>query len=69
MEQLLQLRELGCKYVQGYLFSKPVDAETVEWLHLNNCEADILFTSPDRNQDQKLRLAIGIGGRQIPIVV
>jgi EAL domain-containing protein (putative c-di-GMP-specific phosphodiesterase class I) len=68
-EQLLQLRELGCKYVQGYLFSKPVDAETVEWLHLNNCEADILFTSPDRNQDQKLRLAIGIGGRQIPIVV
>ena len=27
-EQLAQLRELGCKYEQGYLFSKPLDSET-----------------------------------------
>ena len=27
-EQLAQLRELGCKYGQGYLFSKPLDSET-----------------------------------------
>ena len=26
-EQLAQLRELGCKYGQGYLFSKPLDSE------------------------------------------
>jgi EAL domain-containing protein (putative c-di-GMP-specific phosphodiesterase class I) len=26
-EQLRQLRELGCKYVQGFLFSRPVDGE------------------------------------------
>ena len=27
-EQLAQLRALGCKYGQGYLFSKPLDSET-----------------------------------------
>ena len=32
-QQLLQLRELGCKYVQGFLFSKPVDAEASEALY------------------------------------
>jgi EAL domain-containing protein (putative c-di-GMP-specific phosphodiesterase class I) len=26
-EQLRQLRELGCKYLQGFLFSRPVDGE------------------------------------------
>jgi diguanylate cyclase (GGDEF)-like protein/PAS domain S-box-containing protein len=28
-EQLRQLRELDCRYVQGFLFSRPVDAEVV----------------------------------------
>ena len=27
-EQLAQLRALGCDYVQGYLFSRTVDADT-----------------------------------------
>jgi EAL domain-containing protein (putative c-di-GMP-specific phosphodiesterase class I) len=31
-EQLKQLQVLGCKLGQGYLFSKPVDAKTVERL-------------------------------------
>ena len=30
--QLDQLRELGCDYGQGYLFSKPVDAEQAQTL-------------------------------------
>jgi len=52
-EQLFQLRELGCKYVQGFLFSKPVDTEAVEWLHLKNCKTAILFASSDANHDVK----------------
>jgi diguanylate cyclase (GGDEF)-like protein/PAS domain S-box-containing protein len=32
-EQLRQLRELGCNYLQGFLFSIPVDAETAGWLY------------------------------------
>ncbi len=32
VEQLAQLRTLGCKYGQGYLFSKPLDGEAVEKL-------------------------------------
>ena len=30
IKQLEMLRELGCKTGQGYLFSRPVDAETAE---------------------------------------
>jgi diguanylate cyclase (GGDEF)-like protein/PAS domain S-box-containing protein len=32
-EQLCQLRELGCKYVQGFLFSRPVNAAEAEHLY------------------------------------
>ncbi len=31
-EQFVQLRTLGCDYMQGYLFSKPVPAAEVEAL-------------------------------------
>jgi diguanylate cyclase (GGDEF)-like protein/PAS domain S-box-containing protein len=31
-EQLAQLRALGCQYAQGYLFSRPLDAEATERL-------------------------------------
>ena len=30
--QLSSLRQLGCKYIQGYLFSRPLDADTAGWL-------------------------------------
>jgi predicted signal transduction protein with EAL and GGDEF domain len=32
LSQLSQLRKLNCLYGQGYLFSRPVDAETVTTL-------------------------------------
>jgi diguanylate cyclase (GGDEF)-like protein/PAS domain S-box-containing protein len=38
-EQLLSLRELGCDYVQGFLISKPVDAEGAEILYRESCKA------------------------------
>jgi EAL domain-containing protein (putative c-di-GMP-specific phosphodiesterase class I) len=31
-EQYTLLRELGCRYGQGYLFSRPVPAETISWM-------------------------------------
>jgi len=58
-EELRQVRGLGCNYLQGFLFSRPIDAAAVEWLYLNNCIEDILFTSIDRNQTQGVRRAIG----------
>lgn len=36
-EQLNCLRELGCDYVQGYLFSRPVDAHEAEHLCERSC--------------------------------
>jgi EAL domain-containing protein (putative c-di-GMP-specific phosphodiesterase class I) len=50
-EQLHQLRGLGCNYLQGFLFSKPVDAESVERLCLNDCEVGTLVTSADATRD------------------
>jgi len=38
-EQLFSLRELGCDYIQGFLISKPIDAEAAEWLYRESCEA------------------------------
>jgi len=39
-EQLSSLRQLGCDYMQGFLFSKPVDAEAAGELYKEACEAD-----------------------------
>jgi EAL domain-containing protein (putative c-di-GMP-specific phosphodiesterase class I) len=38
-EQLCSLRELGCDYVQGFLISKPIDAEAAESMYRESCEA------------------------------
>lgn len=62
-EELRQLRGLGCNYLQGFLFSRPVDAAAVEWIYRNNCIEDILFTS----MGQGARSAIGIGGQRLRI--
>jgi EAL domain-containing protein (putative c-di-GMP-specific phosphodiesterase class I) len=31
-EQLIQLKQLGCRYGQGYLFAKPLDSQAIELL-------------------------------------
>jgi diguanylate cyclase (GGDEF)-like protein/PAS domain S-box-containing protein len=43
-EQLCQLRGLGCKYVQGFMFSKPVKAEEAERLYRKVCQADSMHS-------------------------
>ncbi|MBA2748451.1 MAG: EAL domain-containing protein, partial [Tatlockia sp.] len=35
-EQLAKLRELKCKYGQGFFFSRPLDSEAVRELILTN---------------------------------
>jgi diguanylate cyclase (GGDEF)-like protein len=37
-EQLCSLRRLGCDYMQGFLFSQPVDAEAAEAIYRTNSE-------------------------------
>jgi len=46
-EQLHTLRELGCDYIQGYLFSRPLDALAAGCLYRKACEIGIpSFASP-----------------------
>jgi diguanylate cyclase (GGDEF)-like protein/PAS domain S-box-containing protein len=40
-EQLHTLRELGCDYIQGFLFSKPVDSKAAEWLYRETRETGL----------------------------
>ena len=40
-EQLCSLRQLGCDYIQGFLFSKPVDADSAEGLYRKTCETSL----------------------------
>jgi diguanylate cyclase (GGDEF)-like protein/PAS domain S-box-containing protein len=44
-EQLCSLRQLGCDYIQGFLFSKPVDAEAAECLYRQTCEIGLFSPS------------------------
>lgn len=45
-EQLSQLRELGCQFVQGFLFSKPLDTKSVEDLYRETREPGLFFSTP-----------------------
>lgn len=45
-EQLSQLRELGCQFVQGFLFSKPLDTKAVEDLYRETREPGLFFSTP-----------------------
>jgi diguanylate cyclase (GGDEF)-like protein/PAS domain S-box-containing protein len=38
-EQLCSLRQLGCDHIQGFLFSKPVDADAAEQLYRETSES------------------------------
>jgi diguanylate cyclase (GGDEF)-like protein/PAS domain S-box-containing protein len=44
-EQLSILRQLGCNYIQGYLFSKPVAADAAEQLFRKTYASGLLFSS------------------------
>jgi diguanylate cyclase (GGDEF)-like protein/PAS domain S-box-containing protein len=44
--QLGKLRELGCDYLQGYLFSRPVDAGAAERLCQDACESAFIARAP-----------------------
>jgi len=41
-EQLSILRQLDCNYIQGFLFSRPLDADTAGWLYHKTRSAQIL---------------------------
>ena len=45
-EQLGRLRELGCRFGQGYLFSKPVEASAAEKLLTQKYENKVLSRAP-----------------------
>ncbi len=36
LEQILELKQLGCHYGQGYFFSRPLDSEGIKQLILNH---------------------------------
>jgi predicted signal transduction protein with EAL and GGDEF domain len=42
-QQVCRLRELGCNFLQGYLFSKPVNAEAAEKLYRETCKSGIIL--------------------------
>ncbi len=48
-EQLAQLRALKCEYGQGYLFSRPVNAEAAEMLILDKSPKGITQLTTDEN--------------------
>jgi len=44
-EQLDCLRQLGCHYLQGFLFSKPVAAEAAEEIYRETCGSGLILLS------------------------
>jgi EAL domain-containing protein (putative c-di-GMP-specific phosphodiesterase class I) len=44
-EQLCSLRQLGCDHIQGFLFSKPLDADSAEGLYRETCETGLFSPS------------------------
>jgi len=46
-EQLRTLRHLGCDYIQGFLFSKPVDAKAAELLYRETCESGLISAASE----------------------
>jgi len=44
-EQLRQLRELGCNYVQGFLFSKPIPAEAAGAFYKETREYGLTYSA------------------------
>jgi PAS domain S-box-containing protein len=44
-EQISQLKELGCELAQGYLFSRPADAEAMVGLLIKSCGSDVAAKS------------------------
>jgi diguanylate cyclase (GGDEF)-like protein/PAS domain S-box-containing protein len=43
-EQLSSLHLLGCNFIQGFLFSKPIDAEAAEEFYLETCRSGLPYT-------------------------
>ena len=41
-EQYLKLKESGCDYIQGYLFSKPLPASEIENIYYDNLVETVL---------------------------
>jgi EAL domain-containing protein (putative c-di-GMP-specific phosphodiesterase class I) len=40
-EQLCSLHQLGCNFIQGFLFSKPIDAQAAGDLYRDTCESGL----------------------------
>ncbi|OLE54799.1 MAG: hypothetical protein AUG51_06770 [Acidobacteria bacterium 13_1_20CM_3_53_8] len=54
-EQHMRLKNLKCKYAQGYLFSRPVDAETIERLYFTGAAAALPSYSGASQEDIELQ--------------
>jgi predicted signal transduction protein with EAL and GGDEF domain len=57
-EQLSTLRGLDCDHIQGFLFSKPVDAVAAEWLYRATRQSGLISSASG------LPLPIGLEGRK-----
>jgi diguanylate cyclase (GGDEF)-like protein/PAS domain S-box-containing protein len=63
-EQVIQLTGLGCQYVQGYLLSKPVDAESMQELiaqtHQQALNQSAVAMTEDISESGKLSKALAV---------
>jgi diguanylate cyclase (GGDEF)-like protein/PAS domain S-box-containing protein len=67
--QLCQLRELGCKYVQGFLFSKPVNPSAAERFYNETREAGRFPSAPNPDHDVVVQPPDGMRRQQIEVSV